>query len=282
MSVGNLTDVAENIRLGEKGIFFSANRKEVSFPEEGSDTNFLLEANSFWFRHRNNIISTAIGNFSPGSTFFDIGGGTGFVTKHLQDQGVDTVLVEPSEAGAIHAKSRGVRQVVCSTLEDAGFKARSIESCGLFDVVEHIEHDVQFLAEINHYLSDSGYAYFTVPAYNFLWSYEDDYAGHFRRYTLTSFEQVLLKAGMKVVYSTYIFSFLPIPVFIFRGIPYRLNLKNNTGNTEKYQREHRPPSGISNAVLTDMLDWEIGRVRQKKRIPVGGSCFVVAQPLNRK
>ena len=45
----------------------------------------------------------------------------------------------------------------------------SIDSVGLFDVVEHIEDDYLFLKSINKYLKDDGYIYITVPALNFLY-----------------------------------------------------------------------------------------------------------------
>ena len=63
------------------------------------------------------------------------------------------------------------------------FKHNSIDSVGLFDVVEHIEDDCSFLNNINKYLKDDGYVYITVPAYNFLWCKEDDDADHYKRYT---------------------------------------------------------------------------------------------------
>ena len=100
---------------------------------------------------------------SPNKTFFDIGGGNGFVAKRLQNDGIKTVLVEPGKSGAINAYKRGVKNVICSTLQDAKFKYNSIDSVGLFDIVEHIEDDYSFLNNINKYLKDDGYISLFLP-----------------------------------------------------------------------------------------------------------------------
>ena len=65
----------------------------------------------------------------------------GFVSKRLQDDGVKVVLVEPGKIGAMNAHKRGVKTVLCSTLEDAEFDFNSIDSVGIFDVVEHMADD---------------------------------------------------------------------------------------------------------------------------------------------
>jgi 2-polyprenyl-3-methyl-5-hydroxy-6-metoxy-1,4-benzoquinol methylase len=99
-----------------------------------------------------NIITESVKKYSADKTFYDIGGGNGFVAKRLQDEGVKVVLVEPGKVGAKNAYQRGIKNVLCSTLEDAGFAAGAIESVGLFDVVEHIEDDLTFLKNIHNYM----------------------------------------------------------------------------------------------------------------------------------
>ncbi|NLK61869.1 MAG: hypothetical protein GX287_00285, partial [Fusobacteria bacterium] len=38
------------------GIYFSEDKKNISYPEDGNNMCFELEDNSFWFINRNNII----------------------------------------------------------------------------------------------------------------------------------------------------------------------------------------------------------------------------------
>jgi len=102
----------------------------------------------------------------------------------IKNAGLPTVVIEPGLQGAMNAHRKGLNPVICSSLEDAGFKTHLIPAVGLFDILEHIEDDIGFLTTIKTLLVPNGKLYITVPAYNFLRSVEDNYAGHYRRYTL--------------------------------------------------------------------------------------------------
>ncbi len=257
------------------GIFFAKKQSDVSYPKEGNDICFQFEENSFWFRHRNNCITEAVRKYSPREIFFDIGGGNGFIAKGLEDAGLNTVLVEPGIEGCINAKKRRLKNIVCSTLENADFKKESIHSAGLFDVVEHIEEDTEFLKRMNSYLGDEGYVYITVPAYNILWSKEDEDTGHFRRYTIGSLCRKMTLAGFEIVYSTYIFSFLPVPIFFVRSLPSFLGLKKSY-RSDEYQSEHTGKKS-KNKIIDRILEYEVECIRAGKKIVFGGSCFVVGK-----
>ncbi len=148
---------------------------------------------------------------------------------------------------------------------------------GLFDVVEHIEDDEQFLRYISLYLKKEGLVYITVPAFQALWSDEDVEAGHFQRYTLKNLELICEKAGLELVYSTYIFSILPVPVFLFRSVPSKLKLNKNKNPLEKQRKEHHPSNGFLGMILDKIWSWELNRVKKNQKIPFGGSCFVIAK-----
>ena len=57
------------------GIYFSQNANKISYPKEGYQNCFLVEDNSFWFKHRNNGIIEVINDFSPPGIILDVGGG---------------------------------------------------------------------------------------------------------------------------------------------------------------------------------------------------------------
>ncbi|MBD01336.1 MAG: hypothetical protein CL841_08460 [Crocinitomicaceae bacterium] len=269
--------IAHNIKKAENGIYYSKSESNVSFPDDGHDNCLQIEEDSFWFNHRNNIIANSVQKHSPNKTFFDIGGGNGFVAKRLQNDGIKTVLVEPGKSGAMNANKRGVKNVICSTLQDAKFENNSIDSVGLFDVVEHIEDDYSFLNNINKYLKDDGYVYITVPAFNILWSNEDDDGGHFKRYTTIRLNELLKKCGFTIIQSTYIFSILPLPVFLFRSLPSKLGLNKKSNDLEKHKNEHKQKKGFLNHIMKKIWNWELSRINSNKKIPIGGSCFVVGK-----
>ncbi len=272
----NLSEYATNI-FEKDGIYLCKNNSAVSYPEEGNQNCFIIEDNSFWFRHRNICISEAIKKYSKDKVFFDIGGGNGFVSMGLNKSGIETVVVEPGIQGCVNARSRGLENVMCATLQDADFNKESIESAGLFDVVEHIEDDVEFLKTLSVYLKKGAKLYITVPSFNWLWSNEDKFAGHYRRYTLKSLKKVLEKAGYEIEYSTYIFSILPLPIMLFRCLPYWLGLAKKSEDLSKNVKEHKEKKGILSGLLNLIWNWEINKIKKSKRIFFGGSCFVVAK-----
>ena len=205
----------QSLQLDSKGIYYADLTEAISYPKKFNELCFEVEENSFWFRHRNHCIIEMIKNFrsSTDGPIFDVGGGNGFVAKGLLDAGLDVVLVEPGQAGAINAKKRGIPHVICVTTHTAKFKTESIPAIGVFDVVEHIEDDIGFLKHLWELLVPGGMLYLTVPAYQFLWSQEDVEGGHFRRYTLSNLKKKMMHTGFDISYSSYIFSYLPILYF---------------------------------------------------------------------
>jgi SAM-dependent methyltransferase len=265
-------DVARNLELGADGIWFSKGNAAVSYPSHGNDACFEIEDHSFWFRHRNRCIASIVRGFPPAGALFDLGGGNGFVSLGLQQAGWHSIVVEPGHAGAVNARKRGLANVICATLEDADFRTHSIPAAGLFDVLEHIADDGQFLRVLWERLIPGGRIYLTVPAYPWLWSVEDVAAGHFRRYTRASLASVLRQSGFEVEFASYIFSPLPLPILVSRTIPSLLG-RRKAGNVDQAFREHRSGSSLASGVF----EWELQRLDRKKTIPAGGSCLMVAR-----
>ena len=274
-NVVDLAGIAEHLREGEGGIWFSAALSNVSYPEEGNAISYALEEESFWFRHRNRCIVETLRMFPPEGPVFDVGGGNGFVSLALRDAGFTAIVVESGPVGARHAAARGLRPVICSTLQDAGFRAGVVPAVGLFDVLEHIADDRVFLKLVRGLMPTGGRLYVTVPAYNFLWSTEDDLAQHHRRYTLWSLKAVLEPCGFAMEFGSYVFALLPIPIFLMRALPSRL--WRRTSEFERKRAEHRPPRGQSGRLLEFLLEAELAILRRRRCIPFGGSCLAVAR-----
>lgn len=271
----DIGQLATNLELGDNGIWFSKELARISYPAEGNDAFFALEDRSFWFKHRNECIVKAMRIFPPLGTVFDVGGGNGCVASALGSAGINTVLVEPGPSGVRNAAARGLSPIVCSTLENAGFKPKTIPAVGLFDVLEHIEDDHHFLTVVNKLLISDGRVYITVPAYSLLWSNADKDAGHHRRYTLSSLTSKLESADYVVEFSTYFFSTLAVPIFLFRSIPscFQSREKNNLATT---QNAHVNDNGLLNRLLIGSLNLEL-KLIGKKVLPFGASCLVVAR-----
>ncbi len=241
----------------------------ISYPDDGNDFCFEVEETSFWFAHRNRAIVEAMRAFPPAEgPLLDVGAGNGFVAAALQREHFDVIAIEPNESGAANAERRGVNRVVRGTLDSAGFAEASAGGVGLFDVVEHIDGDREFLTSVRRYLRRDGRVYLTTPAVPALWSDEDVYAGHFRRYTVASLSALLRGAGFEVDYATYFFSPLPLPVFLLRSLPSRFfTLKP----------KHRAGGKTTRALMERVLRFELARIRRGSAIPFGSSCLAVGR-----
>lgn len=269
--------ISSKLQQNDDGIWYSSNQNDISYPEEGNNACFAVEESSFWFKHRNNCINSIVKIFPPHeNTIFDIGGGNGFVSLGLEDNGVNSVLVEPGIHGIANAKNRGIKNLICSTTEQAEFRPNSIPAVGLFDVVEHIENDKEFLQSIFNLLQNNGRVYITVPAYSFLWSQDDISAGHFKRYTRNQLETLLKKSGFYIEYSSYFFKFLPLPIYCFKSLPYLLGLtKNNT----TLSKDHEIKEGLVKKILNYLLNSELKKINKKSTMNFGGSCLIVAKAM---
>lgn len=277
----NIEAISPDLFLSKEGIWCSPKSMPVSYPDEGNELCFTVEENSFWFKHRNECIKAVIlANPLPGNQpIFDIGGGNGFVAQGIQDLGLSVVLVEPGYQGAKNAIKRGINTVICSTLECANIHKSSIPAIGLFDVLEHIESDKEFLNELNQVLQDNGKLYITVPAYRWLWSEEDNEAGHCRRYKTSDLKILLKDSGFDIDYCSYFFSFLPFPILLFRTIPYLLGFSRGESK-HKTSKDHISKLGIFSKLLERVLRFELELITRQKEHCFGGSIILVARKVS--
>lgn len=273
--VPNLLDLASDLELSEEKLWIARARTKVSYPEEGSSRCFALEAESFWFVHRNRCITALMRRVPPEGLLWDVGGGNGFVSRALLDAGFQVALLEPFPEAARNAIQRGVPTVVCSTLEDAGFRSHCLDAAGLFDVLEHIEDDGAFLDRLHRSLRPGGRLYLTVPAHAWLWSSNDRFSGHFRRYTARRLASLLETHGFRIEHCTYFFQPLVVPIFVFRSLPSRLGLRRGS-SSDKVRAEHVPSPGRGAAMLARLLEREARRIQEGRRQSVGASLLVAA------
>ena len=275
----DLTKISRNLEQTAEGEWRCKSSAVVSYPDWGNQACFQIEDLSFWFQHRNACIVEAVKQYPPPGTFFDIGGGSGFVAKALQDAGLGVVLLEPGVAGVFNARQRGIRNAVCATLEDAGFLPDSLPAVGLFDVVEHIKDDRKFLESVRNSLSVDGRVYLTVPAFQALWSREDLDAGHFRRYSRRALGELLESSGLAVEFLTSFFRLLPPAIFAARALPYRLGLTQSPVDDigKHMRRQHVIKSGVIRGFVQWMQAREIARIRARLENGFGASCLAIAR-----
>lgn len=269
-----IEEISSGLIRNSDGIYVSNKADTVSYSPTGHADCFQIEDDSFWFQHRNNCIAAMVAHQPYEGVLLDIGGGNGYVSQRLIAEGYEVLLLEPGQTGAYNAHvHRGINMVACSLLEDAGFSQSAFGAIGMFDVLEHIEDDRAFIAEIAPLLATGGKLYLTVPCHAWLWSGADVDAGHFRRHTERSL-RALLDEHFEIDYLSYFFKPLVLPQWLLRAIPYRLGFGRKTELSP--ETAHGSNRGPITRALTRLLQSETGKVSRGEQIRFGASCLVAA------
>ncbi|MEO8312294.1 MAG: hypothetical protein ABI520_14070 [Caldimonas sp.] len=119
--------------------------------------------------------------------------------------------------------------------------------------------------------------YATVPAFNFLWSREDVDAGHVRRYTLDGISEALGRAGLDVVFASYIFALFRFPSSACARSPIDWEWAKQSAARLEWRGIMLRPAPSSPAAINAILDPEVRNLEARKAMRFGGSCLVVAR-----
>jgi SAM-dependent methyltransferase len=269
-----LIQVAPSLIRQSDRLFIAQNVDKLSYPLDAQPQFAAVEETSFWFRHRNDVIGALVRRFPPSGPIVEIGGGNGFVARGLSRLGFPTIVLEPGAAGAEIAHSRGLT-VIRADFTSETFVAGSLSAIGLFDVIEHISDTQHFLTDCRQALADGGMLYVTVPAFRTLWSSDDEFAGHFRRYSFASLTRALEDAGFEIAFTSAFFSLLVAPLFLLRSLPSALGLRK-VSTADQAVAHHQVGPHTSNG-LERLLHWEVAAVSRGTGIPLGTSLIAVAR-----
>jgi len=254
---------------------------DSQFTEEMQNDLFDIEDNSWWFQYRAKLLSILAGKyFQKQVVTYDIGGGNGYTTHYLQQEGYEMALVEPTVDACNNGRKRGLKRVICGTVDDLQEK---VEQITCLDVLEHIEDDKAFLFSLNEHMNENGHLLLTVPAFNILWSSEDDVAGHFRRYRVQEITALVESCGFKVLYASYFYQFLFLPILLIRvgfekiGVLKRADLRSETEKRRINQQQFKKRGRF----ITRMLDFftlrEQRNVKNGLGISFGSSIVLVVE-----
>lgn len=255
-----------------------ADHEALSYPGRGNELTMQVEDRSFWFQHRNRVLASVLLRRPPAGPIWDVGGGNGFPALHLQAQGLKVVMVEPGPVGCENARARGVRTVIRSSLEGLSLPAAAVSAVTCLDVLEHLEEPRGMLREIQRILARDGRLLVTVPALQFLWSDEDIFAEHRRRYTAKTLQRELEENGFRVEYLTYYFQPLLAPVFLLRTLPYWVSRRQSSSADDSMDQSEHRASGVQGRILERLLAREFRRLSRGARLRFGTSLLALAIP----
>jgi len=168
--------------------------------EELYETFYKIENRHWWFLARKSVIASLLDRWlslNKGSLVCDVGCGTGSILEYLSAR-YTACGVDNSSLAVQFCSMRGLTNVSKGTVDDLAHGGQRFDLITFFDVIEHIEDDVEVLKKAFGLLRNGGHVLITVPAFQFLWSKHDEINEHKRRYTTKELAQKLQSVGFEV------------------------------------------------------------------------------------
>ena len=136
----------------------------------------------------------------PRGNLLEIGCGSGALLHDLSCMGFLVEGFEISSSAlevAYYINKSDHRVIIHQNLKDDWtMKFNYILS---FEVLEHIEDDLNTLKAWNKFLKPNGFLLLSVPAHPSRWNATDEWAGHYRRYERNHLKILLVEGGFKIV-----------------------------------------------------------------------------------
>ena len=179
------------------------------------------------------------------------------------------------ERSAVLAKRARQRGVAVDVYESDFFDQEidpSVNLFCLFDVLEHIEHDDEFVRRLAEKANRDHMLLISVPACQFLFGPHDVMLHHYRRYSRRRLEALLQKHGYEVMHASY-FMFLLFPLAVlsrlFEWVKGKMGIKKKEVNIGRVP-------GPVNWLFTKALQLE-GWLGRFVRFPIGLWVFTLAR-----
>jgi methionine biosynthesis protein MetW len=187
---------------------------------------YEVENSHWWHKHKRQVVHYFIQKFSKKGKVLDIGSGTGKILEELRSNNWSVVGVDGSSDAINFCQKRKISiKNIDVNQQLLPFKNDQFDLVLCLDFLEHINNEKKLLKEVHRVLKNQGILIFTVPAFQFLFSYWDKMLGHKRRYTSKGIRSLIQKNNYNVHYISYYFFFIFLPAIIIRFIKKLFNKK---------------------------------------------------------
>lgn len=247
----------------------------VTDPDQRSDLEEILErvhaneSRDFRWVHLRNLVIAEV----SGPKVLDAGCGTGHMAFMLLSRGYDTTAVDASSSLTEYARSYLERafshpRVMCMDLADISRLGDSVyDSVVCLDVLEHVERDIEILANLKDVTRIGGTVILSVPAIPGLYGIRDRKIGHYRRYSRRRLVRVIREAGLDLEDLRY-WNFLGLwPVIFFEKF-----LKVSPPESLRYA----PERGASSLFRSLLTVW-FSSIEHRFRFPAGLTLIAVCR-----
>ncbi len=220
-----------------------------------------LEDSHWWFLGRRQILCDLIDAILPPqrrSVIVDVGCGAGANLAALSPAH-ECIGIDASEEALGHARRRfpAISFVRADGPEEAADVIGRADLLMLNDVLEHVEHDREFLQGVLALAAPGAHVLITVPADMSLWGPHDVSHGHFRRYTRRELAELWHDLPVEARLVSYFNTRLYPIVRLIRTLGRWRNRSFGADNTDL-----RPAPRPINRMLTKLFAGESARLRR--------------------
>lgn len=176
--------------------------------------------------------------------------------------------VDPSPEAVAFCRERGFGSVERAGLESLPFADGGFDLVAATDVLEHVAEERRALDELRRVAAPGGALLLTVPAYEWLWTSEDENLQHKRCYTRRRLLEAVGRSGWEPRIATYFNTVLLPPIALAR----RLRRRRETATSDI----ERTPAALDRPLSLPMR-FEARLIRSGVRLPAGVSVGVVCR-----
>ena len=211
----------------------------------------------------------------------DVGCGAGNMIHHLSPYGrVRGIEVDARPVKMAQARGYDVRQA--DATRRIPFDDATFDLVTALDVIEHVNDDVAILRESYRVLKPGGHVLVTTPAFQWLWSYNDELNAHKRRYSARELGARFAQSKLRVRRMSYNF-FLVFPlaagmILLRNRLERRAKLKSHHFDEDAYQVDMEPTSPFLNTILRGVGHVEASLIGMIN-FPYGTSLIALAQKI---
>ena len=233
--------------------------RSEEYAEEGFAILRKMQAQHFWYRGRHRFLLFALDRHIPdqamGLHAIDLGGGVGGWLRDLErsrggNRYERLALGDSSISALRHAAEVIPKQVQRFQVDLLNLKMKDQwDIAFLLDVIEHLPNDRLAIEQTKHALKPGGLLLITAPAFQQLWSYNDDMAHHLRRYQRRDFKRLASQTGFELVDTRYFMFFLS-PLLLLSRLGRRPSHLTAVKLARLVEKQHEVPSPLLNKALT--------------------------------